>query len=79
MARKVKDGDGTLGDQIRRARVAAGLTQVQLAERLGVAQPNVSAIERGDRPTIQTLIRLADVLGADFSYDGRRVTFARRK
>ncbi|UYM03915.1 XRE family transcriptional regulator [Solicola gregarius] len=35
------------GARVRTARVAAGLTQAELAERSGVRQPNISAIERG--------------------------------
>lgn len=34
---------------MRRLRLAADLTQVQLAQRLHVDQPNVSKIERGER------------------------------
>ena len=33
-----------------RAREAAGLTQRELAERLGVSQPRIAQVERGSRP-----------------------------
>ncbi len=37
-----------LRDALMAARMAAGLTQVQMAERLGVGQSYVSKIERGE-------------------------------
>ena len=53
-----------LEDQIKRsliqARLDAGLTQKQLAERSGIRQPNISRIENGTTtPTIQTLNAIA--------------------
>lgn len=42
----------------------AGLTQKELAARLGIAQNNISAIERGKRtPSIATLARIASATG----------------
>jgi transcriptional regulator with XRE-family HTH domain len=37
----------SLGNTLRAAREAAGLTQAELAEKLGKAQPNVSGAEAG--------------------------------
>ena len=49
--------------QIAEARQAAGMTQAQLAERIGQSQPNISGIERGDRePDVATLRRIAAAL-----------------
>ncbi len=49
---------------IRRLRNTAGLTQVELAEKIGVSQGSLSAYESGkDTPSIKTLIRIADALG----------------
>jgi DNA-binding XRE family transcriptional regulator len=43
-----------------------GLTQAQLAERSGVAQADISRIERGStHPTTKTLQRIAQALDAD--------------
>ena len=51
---------------ITTARLAAGLTQSQLAERIGVAAQHVGRWERGERkPKIDALIRIADALGCD--------------
>lgn len=47
------------GERIRAARIASGLTQAELSRRSGVAQPNISAIERGDvQPRPETIVRL---------------------
>lgn len=46
-------------DEIRRLRLAAGLTQSELAARSGVAQPNIAAYESGQRtPSAAMLARL---------------------
>ena len=50
--------------QIIRARITAGLTQKELAERLGTRQSNVSRIENGNsNPSIATLKRIANATG----------------
>ena len=50
-------------EQIRQARRQAGLTQAQLAGRLGVAQSGISRIERGERPvTVEMLQAIAEAL-----------------
>jgi len=52
------------GSRVRRARIAKGLTQKQLAERLRIPQSQVSRIERDpDRSTLRTLRRIAKALG----------------
>lgn len=46
-------------NEVRRLRLDAGLTQSELAERSGVAQPNIAAYERGARrPSAAMLARL---------------------
>jgi transcriptional regulator with XRE-family HTH domain len=48
------------------ARLKAGLTQKELADRLGVSQPTVAAYESGRRqPTVPTLMRWLDAAGFD--------------
>jgi transcriptional regulator with XRE-family HTH domain len=52
-----------LGVRLGELRRGAGLTQKQLAERLGVRHPTISRFETGsDMPTSRMLARLADVL-----------------
>jgi len=49
-------------------RMAAGLTQRQLAARSGVQQADISRIEAGDaNPTLATISILASCLGAELS------------
>ena len=57
--------------QLVEARRAAGLTQVQLAERLGVSQAQVARVEkRGyDSLTLTSLRRYVEALGAGFSLE----------
>jgi len=57
--------DATLAEQVRRHRVAARLTQAELAERAGVSERAISDIERGLRARVYpvTARALADALG----------------
>jgi transcriptional regulator with XRE-family HTH domain len=49
---------------IRSARTAAGLTQVQLARRLGISQAALARLERaGSNPTVATLDRVVRATG----------------
>lgn len=59
--------------QLVEARIAAGLTQEQMAKRLGVSQAQVSRIEkRGyDAYTLTTLRRYVKALGNDFQLEVR--------
>jgi transcriptional regulator with XRE-family HTH domain len=53
-----------LGEELRRAREAAGTTQEQLADRAGVHRTYVSLLERDKKsPTVAVLFRLCDALG----------------
>jgi transcriptional regulator with XRE-family HTH domain len=52
------------GALVSRARVAAGVSQEELARRAGTSRPTVSAYEHGRKsPSAQTLSRLLAVLG----------------
>ena len=62
----ISSGDIELpfGAALRRVRLAAGLTQEQLALESGVQRNFISLIETGqNRPTIGTIARLARALG----------------
>jgi transcriptional regulator with XRE-family HTH domain len=57
-------GQETLGARLARLRRERGLTQVELAQRLGVAQPVVSDYERGElRLHGQLIVKLTAILG----------------
>jgi transcriptional regulator with XRE-family HTH domain len=53
-----------LGDELRKAREAAGLTQEEVSFRAGVHRTYVSMLERNKKsPTIDVLFRLCDAIG----------------
>jgi transcriptional regulator with XRE-family HTH domain len=53
-----------VGRNVQRLRIAAGLTQAGLAERMGVDRAYVSGLELGQRnPTILTAWHVATALG----------------
>ena len=55
-----------LGENIRRIRLAKGLTQEALAADAGLDLTYLGGIERGRRnPTVDVLLRLAKVLGCE--------------
>ena len=51
------------GMRLAELRESRGLTQVQLAERLGVSQVNVSRIERAEDTQLSTINRYVEALG----------------
>lgn len=55
---------GVIGENVRSLRAAAGLTQAQLGEAVGMAVPHVSRLEKGGHlPSLRTLNRVANALG----------------
>lgn len=53
-----------LGARLRALRVAAGLTQAELARRTGIHRPNIARVEAGRHtPSLETLARLAGAIG----------------
>ena len=53
-----------LGEEIRKARIGAGLTQEKLAFRAGVSRQYVSLLELDEKsPTVNVLIRLCRAMG----------------
>ncbi|WP_224392071.1 XRE family transcriptional regulator [Pseudonocardia sp. ICBG1293] len=58
----------TVGERLRTARTAHGLSVGVLAERAGIGKGSLSEIENGGRnPTLSTLYALADALGVPLS------------
>jgi transcriptional regulator with XRE-family HTH domain len=73
-----------VGRNVKRLRLAAGLTQAALAERMGVDRAYVSGLELGQRnPTIVTLWHITRALGiklhAFFEEDNPRRRVSREK
>jgi transcriptional regulator with XRE-family HTH domain len=53
-----------LGDELRKTRCRAGLTQEELALRAGISREYVSILERNRKsPTVATLMRVCNALG----------------
>lgn len=66
MSEQMKEAVGPAGMAIRDARLAAGLSLSQLAEKSGISKSQISAIERGRaNVTLESLERLATALGGD--------------
>ncbi len=62
-----------LGARVRSERERLGLTQAELAERMGTTQPSVARLEAGGvTPSLGTLHRAADVLGLELIVDLRQ-------
>ena len=60
-----------LAIDLRASRKIAGLTQVQLAEKAGITQSELSRIEKGVySPRLATLVKLARTLKSDFVISG---------
>ena len=55
------------GNALRGLRVREGLTQKELAEKLGIEQSHVSAMEHAKRPIGKTLAKkIAEMFGSDY-------------
>jgi transcriptional regulator with XRE-family HTH domain len=59
-----------LGQRLRTARVARGMTQANLAERVGVDRTTIGKLEAGDPSTsLSTVLRVLSTLGLDQDID----------
>jgi transcriptional regulator with XRE-family HTH domain len=57
------DEGALFGARLRELRIARGLTQPDVADRVGTSASNISDLERGIKvPTLTTVARLADAL-----------------
>lgn len=64
-----------VGREVRRARLAGGLTQAEVAERLSTSASYVANVEAGRlNPTVGQLARIAEAVGADFELSLPRLT-----
>ena len=63
-----------IAERVRQARKRRGLTQVELAARIGSTQPALARLEAGGvTPSLDTLHRIAEALGLELVVDLRRV------
>jgi transcriptional regulator with XRE-family HTH domain len=58
----------TSGKRLRAVRVNAGLSQKEIAERLGITQSYLSRIENGGNPINSVVVQLAEILGVSTDY-----------
>lgn len=65
--KRQKAAHGPLGVRLRALRTAAGLSQVALADKIDVTGALIHAIESGCATSDPTVVRLAEVLGADLA------------
>jgi DNA-binding XRE family transcriptional regulator len=62
------DGE-KLGARLRELRLAAGLTQAELARRTGIHRPNIARVEAGRHtPSLETLSRIANAIGVSATH-----------
>lgn len=55
-----------LGERVKTARIALGLSQIQVWQISGIHFTNIGKIERGEaNPALHTIVRLADALNID--------------
>jgi len=68
--RRCDDVDMSIGGRIKLLRESAGLSQPELARRIGIKQPSLSSIESGNTKSLRaaTLMRLAGALSANPYY-----------
>src|SRR5574344_400641 len=60
----MKDIKKEIGKNIKAYRKLKGLTQEELAEKIGIEPPSMSNLERGKfTPSVETLQKLSDILG----------------
>jgi transcriptional regulator with XRE-family HTH domain len=65
--RRAQQALAAIGEELREARLGAGLTQRQVADAVGISHTEISRIERGVAPwvTYETLVLIAAILGLD--------------
>jgi transcriptional regulator with XRE-family HTH domain len=56
------DWESRLGEQVRALRIAALLSQDDLADRSNISVGAIRSLERGEGSTVKTLVRVARVL-----------------
>lgn len=58
-----------IGQRIKQAREAKGLTQEQLAEKVVLSASHISVIERGMKtPKLETLVEILNILNVDANF-----------
>ncbi|MFQ7401671.1 MAG: helix-turn-helix domain-containing protein, partial [Neglectibacter sp.] len=59
----------TTGERLRAARISKGMTQKEVGEKCGIAEPTIRRYELGKlNPKLETLQRIAAVLHVDVNW-----------
>jgi len=61
-----KDTASDIAQMVLKTRVLRGITQKELAERIGTKQPSIARIENGHLPSIQMLEKITKALNLTF-------------
>lgn len=67
------ESEFALIDSLLSMRQKAGLTQEQLADRMGTQKGNISRLEKGSNPSWKTLEKYAHACGFDISMAFKRI------
>jgi transcriptional regulator with XRE-family HTH domain len=68
LAPRIQERLVQLGEELRRARRARGISRAVLSESIGMHPQNYARIERGKKNvTFETLLRIADGLGVELT------------
>lgn len=69
-----------IGKKLKQARVKAGFSQIQLAEKIGLSEKHVSNIERGQNfPSLDTFFRLCEVFNLSLADFGINIQYRENK
>jgi transcriptional regulator with XRE-family HTH domain len=69
-----------MGEELRKRRERAGLTQEELSFKAGISRPYISQLERNLKsPTVDTLFRICDALDVSAANVIKRVDAARKR
>lgn len=60
--------DMTIGERVKRARQHAGINQRELAKAIGISQPSLSELERGESRSSAYLVQIASACGIDATW-----------
>lgn len=69
-----------IANRIRLLRMKSGMSQGEVAEKIGVSQPNYSILEKGDNLQLQNFVKIAQLfnVSVDFLLWGREDDFEKK-
>ena len=67
-----KDLYTSIGKKVYELRQSSGLTQAELAQKVGVTQGFIGSVEKGDKLSLSRLQQILDILGYEFSFQEKK-------